>query len=61
MKPFTIIAAIIFLAVAAVHAWRAYAGWAVTVGGHDIPMMGSYVAAVVAALLGVMLISESRR
>ncbi|HTQ13706.1 MAG TPA: hypothetical protein VMH86_07515 [Rhizomicrobium sp.] len=61
MKPFTIIAALIFFFVAAAHAYRAYAGWPVTLGGHDIPMWGSYVAAVVSAFLGVMLISESRR
>jgi hypothetical protein len=61
MKPFTIIAALIFFAVAVAHAYRVYAGFAVTLEGHAIPMWGSYVAAAISAFLGVMLIMESRR
>jgi hypothetical protein len=61
MKPFTLIAAIIFFVVAAAHAYRAYAGFDVTLEGHAIPLWASYVAAAISALLGIMLIGESRR
>ena len=60
-KPFTIIGAIVLLVVAAAHAYRLYAGLAVTVGGHDIPMDASWIATAVAALLGIMMLVESRR
>jgi hypothetical protein len=61
MKPFTIIAALIFFVVAAAHVYRAYSGFDVTLAGHPIPVMASWIAAAVSALIGVMLISESRR
>jgi len=61
MKPFTTIAALIFLLVAAAHVYRAYAGLPVVVDGHDIPVMASWIAAAVAALLGLMVLVESRR
>jgi hypothetical protein len=60
-KPFTLIAAIVFLIVAAAHAYRIYTGFPVTVGAHDIPMMASWIGGAVAALLGIMLLVESRR
>jgi hypothetical protein len=60
-KPFTTIGAIVFLIVAAVHAYRIYADVPVTFGVHDIPMMASWIAAAVSALLGIMLLVESRR
>jgi hypothetical protein len=60
-KPFTTIGAIVFLIVAAAHAYRIYAGLAVVVGAHDIPMMVSWIAGSVAALLGIMMLVESRR
>ena len=60
-KPFTIIAALVFLVVAAAHAYRLYAHLAVTVGSHDIPMSLSWAGAVVALVLGLMLLVESRR
>jgi hypothetical protein len=61
MKPFTTIAALLLLAVAAAHAYRIYAGLSVVVGGHDVSMMASWVGAAIAALLGIMLLVESRR
>ena len=60
-KPFTMIGAIVFLLVAAAHAYRIYAGIPVTVGVHDIPMMVSWIGGAVAALLGIMLLVESQR
>ena len=60
-RPFTIVAAIVLLAVAAVHIFRIAAGVAVMVGSHDIPMVASWVAAAIAAFIGMMTIIELRR
>jgi hypothetical protein len=60
-RPFTIVAAIVLLAVAAVHVFRIAAGVAVMVGSHDIPMVASWVAAAIAAFIGMMTIIELRR
>ncbi len=60
-KPFTVLAALLFLSVAAVHAYRVYTGFAVVVAGHTIPLWGSWIGVAVAALFGVMLLVESRR
>lgn len=60
-RPFTIVAAIILLAVAAAHVFRIAAGVAVMVGSHDIPLVASWVVAVIAAFVGMMTIIELRR
>jgi hypothetical protein len=60
-KPFTTIAAIVFFVVAAVHLYRIFAGLSVAIGSLAVPMWGSWLGAAVAALLGIMLLSESRR
>ena len=60
-KPFTTFAALLFLLVAAVHAYRIYSGFAVVVAGHMIPLWGSWIGVAVAALFGVMLLAESGR
>ena len=60
-KPFATVGAIVFLVVAAAHAYRIYAGLSVTVGAHDIPIMASWAGLVAAALLGIGLLMESRR
>lgn len=61
-KPFTIIAALLFLLGAAAHAYRLYAGgFAIAVAGHDVPLWASWPAAIVALLLGIMLLVEARR
>jgi hypothetical protein len=59
-KPFTAIAAVVFLAVAAAHAYRIYANLGVTLGHHDVPMSVSWAGGVIAALLAVMLLVERR-
>jgi len=61
MKPFTALAALIFLVVGIVHAWRALTG-AVTVIvlGYTIPMWVSWPALAISFLLAVMLLRESR-
>ena len=61
-KTFTLLAAIVFLAVAAAHAYRIYAGLSVTVVGHyDVPMWVSWAGVAVPAVLAVLLLSERRR
>ena len=58
MKPFTIIAAILLLAIAACHAYRAYYGLDLIIASQVIPIAASWVAAAVCAILGIMLFVE---
>jgi hypothetical protein len=60
-RPFTIVGAIVLLAVAAAHAFRIAAGFSVMIGSHDVPMVVSWVAAVVTGFVGMMTIIELRR
>jgi hypothetical protein len=60
-RPFTIIGAFIFLAVAAAHIFRIAAGLSVIIGSHSIPLVASWIAAIVAAFIGIMTIIEVRR
>jgi len=60
-RPFTLIAALLFLLIALVHIYRLVAGFPVTIGGSAVPMAVSWAGAIVAGLLGVMLLRESRR
>lgn len=60
-KPFTLIAATLFLVAAAVHLFRLYSGFQVIVGSHVIPQAASWIFVVVAGLLSAMLFAESRR
>ena len=55
-KPFTTIAGLLLILVGIAHAVRAYNAWPVTINGVDIPLWASYVAAVVPALLGIMVL-----
>ncbi|MGN6150070.1 MAG: hypothetical protein ACTHPD_16160 [Rhizomicrobium sp.] len=61
MKPFTMLAALLFLVVAAVHAYRVYAGWTIVVGPYDIPMWVSYGGVIVPLILSFMLFREAGR
>jgi len=58
VKPFTIIAALLLLVIAACHAYRAYAGLDFVFAGFAVPIVGSWIAAAVTALLGIMLFVE---
>lgn len=61
-KFFTVIAAALFLAAAAAHAYRLFGhAFAIVVAGHDIPLWASWPAGVIALVLGIMLLVESRR
>lgn len=61
MKPFTIIAILIFIIVAAVQVTRIALGWPVLINGVSIPIWASVIAAAVAALMAAMLWRENRR
>lgn len=61
MKPFTMIAIVVFALVALVHVVRLWLGWAVTVQDWVIPVWVSVVGFLVPALLAVMLYRENRK
>jgi len=60
-KPFTTIAAVLFLIIAGVHVYRLATGFEVTIAGSPVSMVVSWIGAVVGLVLGVMLLSEARR
>ena len=60
-RPFTLLAAAIFLLMALIHLYRVvYAHFQVVVGSHPIPEWVSIVAIAVTGLISVMLYRESR-
>jgi hypothetical protein len=59
-KPFTTIAAVIFVLMALVHIFRLAFGWEVTIQGSVIPMWVSALGVILAGGLAVMLWRESR-
>ena len=59
MKPFTIVAVVVFSLVALLQLLRVVLGWEVTVNGILIPLWASVIACVVAATLAVMLWRET--
>jgi len=61
MKPFTVLAAVVFALVATLQLVRYVMEWEITVNGTLIPVWASAVAFVVAAGLAVMLVREARR
>ena len=61
MKPYTIIAAVIFVLMGLVHLYRIVAPFPVTVGSVGIGQWVSWVALVVTAVLAVGLYKEARR
>lgn len=60
MKPFTLIAVVIFAIVALMHVWRLVAGWTVVIAGASIPMWVSVAGAIVAGALAIMVAREAR-
>ncbi len=61
MKPFTTIGGLVLLLIAIVQAVRAFLGFEVTVDGYAVPVVASWVAAIVLGLLSLMVLSEARR
>lgn len=60
MKPFTLIAVLVFSLVAALQLLRVALGWEITINGLVIPPWASLVAAALAAVLAVMVWRENR-
>ena len=60
-QPFTMIAALLLLVVAAGHAYRLFAVVPVVVGGSDVPLWVSWPGAIVPALLSLMVFTEARK
>jgi len=60
-KPFTLIAAILFALMAAVHLYRLAMPFAVTIGHHAMPYAVSLGAAALLTLMAIMLFREWRR
>jgi len=61
MRPFTLIAAIIFGLMALVHAYRIVTHFQVIVGSHTLSQGVSWVAVVITAVLSVGLFREAKR
>lgn len=59
-KPFSLIAGLLLLAIAVIQGLRASYGLDVVIDGYQVPVVASWVAAAVAALLGLMVLRESR-
>jgi len=60
-KPFTTIAALIFLIIAVAHAYRLATGFEVKIGSTAVPMSVSWIGIAIGALFGAMLLVEARR
>ena len=59
-KPFTLIAAVLFAIMAALHAYRIATHFQVIVGSHTIAQGVSWIAVAVLGLMSFMLFRESR-
>lgn len=60
-RPFTLIAALIFLLMAVLHVYRLFTEFQVIVGSHTIPQAVSWVGIIVTGGLSWMLFREARR
>ena len=60
-RPFTLLAAAIFLVMALVHIYRIVTHFQIVAGSHVMPMAVSWIGIVIAGLLAVMLYRESQR
>ena len=60
-KPFTLIAAAIFMLIALVHAYRLAVGIPITIGDQRVGQAVSWIALIVAGGLSLMLVREARR
>jgi hypothetical protein len=61
MRPFTLIAAIVFGLMALAHIYRLLTDFQIIVGNHAIPMWVSIAAIAVTGILSIGLFNESRR
>ena len=60
-KPFTFLAAIVFLVVGLAHGYRLATGAEIMIGGKAVPMWVSWLGLAVPLLLSWMLVREARR
>jgi hypothetical protein len=60
-KPFTMLAAVIFLLMALVHAYRLATDFQIILGSHTIGLNVSWIALAVTLLMSWMLFREARR
>ena len=60
MKPFTLLAVIVFALVAALQLLRVVMGWEIVINGFSVPPWASIVACVIAAVLAAMVARENR-
>ena len=60
-RPFTMLAAAIFLLMALAHLYRLVVGFDISVAGTHVPQAISWIALAVTALLAAMLYGEARR
>ena len=61
MKPFSVIAAVVFGLIALAQLLRLVLGWPVVVNGFNVPLWASAIACLVAAGLAVMVWREARQ
>lgn len=59
-RPVTFIAALIFFCMALVHVYRLFTHFQLILGSHTIPLWVSYFGVVIPALIGILLLRESR-
>ena len=59
-RPFTMLAALIFLAMALIHAYRLMTHFQVVLGSHVIPMWVSWLGIIVPGILALMLFREAK-
>jgi hypothetical protein len=59
-RPFTLISALAFFAVALLHVYRIFTHFQVVLGSHTIPLWFSYFGVVIPALLAILLLRESK-
>ncbi|MEO7602576.1 MAG: hypothetical protein ABIS39_04855 [Sphingomicrobium sp.] len=59
-RPFTLIAAMLFAIMAAVHVYRLVTDFQIIVGTYSIPISVSWVATALLALLAIMLFREAK-
>jgi len=60
-KPFTLVAAIIFLLIAVAHVLRLFLDFQLVVGNHAMPMYASIAGLLIAAVMSWGLFREARR
>lgn len=60
-RPFTMLAALVFAAMALLHAYRLLTHFQVVIGSHVIPQWASWLGILIPGLLALMLFREARR